>query len=252
MHSSPFKKHRQPKVIAHRGNSAQAPENTYISFKEAINLHVDYIEGDVQLSKDGIPVVIHDKTFHRITGDCSPHSVNELNLEEIKNIDAGSWFDYKFSDQRILTLEEFLCMPKGNIGMMLDIKPETVSERGLAKMVADVILLARSISHSFGPVLVGSLNPNTLLCLKVYLPEQQFIPIVANLDHLNDFKSLRAKYYALKEILATRELIDELHQYGAEVWSWTVDDKTRAIELVEIGIDGLITNQPKKMMNLHE
>jgi glycerophosphoryl diester phosphodiesterase len=252
MFASLFKNHRHPKVIAHRGNSAQAPENTYIAFKQAIRMRVDYLECDVQLSKDGVPLVIHDGTFHRITNNNTPHSVNALDLEDIKHIDAGSWFDKKFSNQRILTLEELLGLPKGKIGMMLDIKEETVSESGLAQKVGDIILAAKPMFKFFGQVLIGSLNPNTLLCLKAYLPEQKFIPIIAKLELLNEFRSLRAKYYAINRLLASAELIDELHREGAEVWTWTVDDKQEAIDLVAKGIDGLITNQPKKLMTLHE
>ncbi len=252
MPHSVFKEHRHPQVIAHRGNSSQFPENTYLAFREALQIGVDYLECDVQLSKDAVPVVIHDGTFHRITKDRSPHSVNELDLEQIKAIDAGSWFDPRFADQRILTLSEFLSMPKGKTGVMLDLKEETISECGLAKIVGDAIVQSKHTIPHIGPILVGSLNPGTLLCLKAYLPEQQFIPIVGNLDHWNDFRSLRAKHYAVSEALVTREIVDELHHEGAEVWVWTVDDKTSAIHLIEMGIDGLITNHPKKMMALHE
>lgn len=252
MSHSPFKEHPHPKVIAHRGNSSQAPENTYTSFREAIQLQVDYLECDVQLSRDGVPVVIHDGTFHRITNNHTQHFVNELDLEDIKKIDAGSWFDSKFSDQRIMTLEEFLFIPKGNIGVMLDIKEETISEHGLAKIVGDTILSAKRSLPSLAPVLVGSLNPNTLKWLKDHMPEQDFIPIVGNLEHWSEFESLRAKHYAIRESLVTAELVAELHREGAEVFVWTVDDKTTAIRLIEMGVDGLITNHPKKMMTLHE
>jgi len=247
-----FKKHRHPKVIAHRGNSAQSPENTYIAFRQAIKLHVDFLECDVQLSKDGVPVVIHDGTFHRITHNLSPFQINELDLEDIKMIDAGSWFDKKFSDQRVLTLEELLCLPKGDIGVMLDIKEETVTECGLAKIVGDTLKATQPVIQHFGPVLVGSLNPNTLLCLKGYLPEQKFIPIIDDLKYLDDFRSLGAKHYALSRALTNPELVEDLQTEGAEVWVWTIDDKTNAVKLIEMGVDGLITNQPKKMMALHE
>lgn len=252
MAPSLFKIHRHPKVIAHRGNSAQAPENTFIAFRQAIKLQVDFLECDVQLSKDSMPVVIHDGTFHRITNNFTHHSIDELDLEEIRQIDAGSWFDAKFSEERILTLKELLCLPRGKIGLMLDIKEETVSECGLAKVVGDIIVSCMPFMHQYGPVLVGSLNPQTLLCLKAYLPEQQFIPIIGNLDHWDDFRSIDAMHYAIKDHFITSELINLVHRDGAEIWAWTVDDKSRAAELIELGIDGLITNHPKKMMALHE
>lgn len=251
MHQSVFKDHHHTLIIAHRGNSSQFPENSYLAFWEAIQIGVDFLECDVQLSKDAVPVVIHDSTFHRITKNLSSHSVNELDLEQIKTIDAGSWFDPRFSDQRILTLKEFFAMPKGKTGMMLDLKAETISECGLAKIVGDTIVSCAHLYPHIGPILVGSLNPNTLLCLEAYLPEQLFIPIVESFENWKDFRAFRAANYAISEALITKEIIEELNGEGRKVWAWTVDDKNSAVRLIEMGVRGLITNHPKKMMALH-
>jgi len=126
---------------------------------------------------------MHDKTFHRITAERRRHEVNQMTLEEITNIDAGSWFNEKFSDQRILTLKEFLTLPKGPIGMMLDIKKETVTECDLANVVGDVIKKVKTP----GSIIAGSLNPDILLCLEAYLPQQSFIPIIPSISMFNEF-----------------------------------------------------------------
>ena len=98
---------RPIKIIAHRGNSAQAPENSKASFSQALNLGVDFLECDVQLSKDGVPLVMHDSCFTRITRKLSVHKVDSLNYEEIQRIDAGTWFDKKYSSETVLTLRQF-------------------------------------------------------------------------------------------------------------------------------------------------
>ncbi len=154
------------KVIAHRGNSAHAPENTLIAFKQAIEFKVNFLECDVQLTKDNVPVVMHDKTFHRITAERRRHEVNRMTLEEITNIDAGSWFNEKFSDQRILTLKEFLTLPKGPIGMMLDIKKETVTECDLANVVGDVIKKVKT---------PGSITQTVLILISFFVSRPIFL-----------------------------------------------------------------------------
>lgn len=238
------------KVIAHRGNSSQAPENTLVSFQEALKLHVDFIECDVQISKDGVPVVVHDGTFSRITNEKHPHPINDLTLDEILKIDAGSWFSPDFAHQRILTLEDFLKIPRGPVGAMLEIKEDTFIACALGKNISDIIKNAERHISEWGPLIVGSLSPNVLLCLEAYLPQQPLIPIVRNLDDIKIFNSLHAKHWAFKRTLLTKEIIDELHDKECDVWVWTVDDKNEAHAFIEMGVDGIITNQPKKMVAL--
>ncbi|ADI38264.1 putative glycerophosphoryl diester phosphodiesterase yhdW [Waddlia chondrophila 2032/99] len=241
---------KTPKLIAHRGNSSQAPENTLAAFISAIQIPVDYIECDVQLSKDGVPVIIHDGTFHRITNETHPNKVNELLLEEIKLIDTGSWFDTSYSNQRVLTLEELLLFPKGKIGVMVEVKEETFLACSMGKQIGDVIKRVTPRISQYGPILLGSLSPNVLLCLEAYLPQQALLPIVKDLEDLDDFRPIHAKHYAFKHTLLNEEMILEFHQNGIEVWAWTIDDKDTAFQLAALGLDGLITNQPKKMTGI--
>lgn len=243
--------HRHPvKVIAHRGNSAQCPENTKISFLEAIDLNVDFLEADIQFSKDNVPVVIHDSTFHRITQNDTEHPVNALTLDEIQKIDAGSWFNIGFADERIMTLEEFLCLPRGNTGIMLDVKEETFTDKEMAKIIRNVLEAVGEKRLGHGPVIIGSLNSHLLLNLETFLPGQTFIPIVKSAKELDEFQDIDAQYYALKHNLVTTKLVSKLHNQGHQVWAWTVDDKNLANKLIDKGIDGIITNNPKKMLSL--
>lgn len=237
------------KVIAHRGNSSQAPENTLAAFQQAINLNVDFLECDVQLTQDKIPVMIHDSTLHRIHAGAAISDVGVLTWEELKKLDVGSWFDKKYADQRMMSLEEFLLLPKGNIGSMVEIKKETFYEYEWAKIVGDVITKVHRIEEGHGPLLIGSMNADILLCLETYLPLQSFIAIVKKMEDFKNFEPIRADYYAIHYSIATKEVVNWLQDLGKEVWCWTVDDKETAKQLIDMGVKGIITNHPKKMLH---
>lgn len=246
----PYERKTPIKIIAHRGNSAHAPENSKEAFSQALDLGVDFLECDVQLSKDGIPLVMHDGCFTRITRKMSVHKVDALDYQEIQNIDTGTWFDERYSSEKILTLRQFFEKFRNNTGLMIDVKDETVKELHLASHVSEVIKEFNHDHPHHGPILVGSLNPKILFCFEGVLPEQQLIPIVKYNHHFADFAPLPSRYYAVFYPLATKKRIAELHERGIEVWAWVVDDKKIARKLIANGIDGLITNMPKKMLPL--
>ena len=102
---------KRPWVVAHRGYRGSYPENTLVAFEAAIRANTDMIELDVSLTRDRIPVVIHDNTLDRTTNGSGP--VSEHTLAELKELDAGSWFSTKFSGEAIPTLEELLMSVKG-------------------------------------------------------------------------------------------------------------------------------------------
>ena len=109
------------KIAAHRGVSSLAPENTLAAFSKAPELGCEWIELDVQLTQDDVPVVIHDKTVDRCTNDTG--IVSEMTLESLKSLDAGSWFNESYSDERIPTLEEVLLLAKEiNLKVNIEIK----------------------------------------------------------------------------------------------------------------------------------
>ena len=244
--------HSSFKVIAHRGNSSQAPENTYASFLQAIELNVEYIECDVQLTKDLIPVIMHDPTTHGILPNNEVLNISALNWEDLRKLDAGSWYDKRFSGQRILSMEEFLLIPRGKVGAMIEIKDDTFKEKWMAKIVAEQMQRLSLHSEQYGPIILGSLNPTLINWLQEDLPDQDFIAIVDQVEDLEKFLQTRSKYFGLRYALATRELIQFLRSKGKEVWTWTVDDAEIAKKLVEDGVQGIISNQPKKMQLLQK
>lgn len=116
-----FNRPKEFYIIAHRGAKSDYPENTMPAFKGALEAGADMIELDVRLSKDGIPVVIHDKKVGRTTDGRG--EVWQMKVDELKRLDAGSWFAKRFADARIPTLEEVLVWAKDNIPLNIELKP---------------------------------------------------------------------------------------------------------------------------------
>ena len=113
-------------IIAHRGYSAKYPENTLASFQAAIDLGADMIELDVVLSSDDVPVIIHDETLNRTTNGKGP--VSKLSLEQLQQLDAGSWFNSEFKNEKIPTLDQVLQLIAGKISINIEIKAEAVKK----------------------------------------------------------------------------------------------------------------------------
>lgn len=236
------------KVIAHRGNSGEAPENSLTAFQQAVNLHVDYIECDIQLTKDRIPIVFHDHTTERIFSNLEVREINDLNWSEIKQLDAGSWFDKKYNSQRILSLEEFLSIPKKKTGSMIEIKDETVRDQESLKIICNVLK-----KIPLNSTLLGSLNPKINMWLHDELPHQSLVAIVDQEKDLEIFLHETASTtFALRHTLATPECILSLQNKGKEVCAWTIDEIDIAKKLIQDGIEGIITNHPKKMLALRQ
>lgn len=146
-------------VIAHRGASFTAPENTFAAFNKAVEMQADMIELDVQLSADGVPVVFHDEWLEDHT-DGSGRIMN-LELNAIKHLDAGSWFSPEFKGERIPTLDEVLKWAKNRILLNIEIKSESVSREpsgGVEEKVLD--LVDKHEMHN--QVLISSFNYTVL------------------------------------------------------------------------------------------
>lgn len=123
--------------IAHRGASGHAPENTMAAFEKAFEMKADYIEIDVQMTKDGELIAIHDTTVNRTTNGTG--SVGDYTLEEIQQLDAGSWFGQEFVGERIPTFEEIIDTYRGKIGLLIELKsPELYP--GVEEKVAEALM----------------------------------------------------------------------------------------------------------------
>ncbi len=234
-------------VIAHRGNSSEAPENTLAAFSQAVELGVDYLEFDIQLTKDKVPVVIHDPILKRTTDNQDPLFIHEVTEADLQQLDAGGWFDQSFAGQTIPTLEQVLQMPLGHTGLMIEIKGEFSGEYEIAYAVSQT-LQKNPISS---PVLIGSLNPAVLTFIRLLLPDMPIIAIVDDPSHLLCHDSNSPDLYAFDKTALAVDLIEKIHKTGRMVWAWTVDEESEIELLKEWGVDGIITNRPRTAMGIN-
>ena len=235
-----------PLIIAHRGNSSEAPENTIASIKEALTLLVDFVEIDVHLSKDGFPVVIHDPTVNRVTHVVDLPPIHKLSLSEIQQIDVGSKFNKKFAGEKIPRLLDVLQLNWKNTGLMIEIKEDVYSPKEIVGSVfRDIFSLNTPLPHLvLGSFSLEIFNEIKKQALPLKLPVE-FIGIVEKLECIEPFILARTKRLALCKKSITRNLIKDLKEKGIEVWVFTVDDPKEKENLASIGVKGIISNKPK-------
>lgn len=239
-----------PLLIAHRGASSEAPENTLSAIRKAIEYSVDLVEFDVHLSRDGIPVVLHDSHIDRTTNSHEHIHIEDLDLKAIKQLDAGSWFDPAYKDERIPTLEEVLNLKRNGVGLMIELKRGNAEPKTLVKAII-ATLNKVGIDPKAERILIGTFSFEIINELKIQAPE---FPIIGNVydDHLvPELLAMEDLSYAgvwYKHIDAN--LIRNFHESGKEVWAFTVDDVETVRFLLSIHTKGIITNDPARMKTI--
>jgi glycerophosphoryl diester phosphodiesterase len=273
-------------VIAHRGASAYAPENTLASFAKAIEQKADWFELDVHLTKDGQVAVIHDGSLERVAG--IKKRVPEMTLAEIKQADAGSWFGKGFAGERIPTLDEALALAKNRTGVYIEIKSDSPDKELVGNMF-------ETVSNHTGPrnALLGTLmgqieasrTPNLELTrktialvrarhMKDQVVIQSFSP-VSCVVALAEAPEMRTEFlggddkddparwpqylafgtavdvagFNINFDSVTPERIAAFHKAGKTCAVWTVDDPTAMRRCVECGADAIISNKPDLLLS---
>lgn len=228
--------------LGHRGFPEKAPENTTPAFVKAMEAGAHGIELDVRLSSDGALVVIHNRTVDQTTDGRG--QVSRLTLAELKALDAGAWFSPEFAGTRISTLEETIeALPK-NAFINIEIKSSAVTGSALEQKVSAVIN-----SHSlYGRVIVSSFNPFSLVRIKkmnrripvgmLYLP---ILPVLPRFNLLNLIKP-EALHPHYKKVNAAYMAQARFQSYRVNVW--TVNTLAEMKKMLDMGVDGIITNRP--------
>jgi glycerophosphoryl diester phosphodiesterase len=235
-------------VIAHRGASGTAPENTLPAFRRAVEMGVDLVELDYYHTSDGVPVVFHDKDLKRTTdaravlGD-DAGSIASLTLEQARRLDVGRWFGPEFAGTRILTLEEALDAIQP--GSMTLIERKEGDARTCIELLRRKKLLDRVVVQAFDWDFLADcrrLAPN--LALGALGDKELTADRLAKLDRLG----VQAVGWSHKHL--THADIVALHNRGFRVWCYTVNEEARAAELLAAGVDGLITDFPERLKSL--
>ncbi|MFJ8466889.1 glycerophosphodiester phosphodiesterase [Streptomyces swartbergensis] len=247
-----------PLVIAHRGASAYAPENTLAAVDRAAELGIRWVENDVQRTRDGKLVVLHDDNLRRTTDveevfpDRAPWKVKDFTAAEIARLDAGGWFGPAYAGARVPTLEQFVNrVERHRQKLLLEIKnPELYPgiERQTLKVLGNEGWLDRS--HLAGRLIVQSFSADSVRtvhelkpAVKTGLlgtPPVSALPVYAGFaDQINpSYGSLSMGY------VASVQAFTGPHGRPLEVFTWTVEDAATAQRVAGYGVDGIITNKP--------
>jgi glycerophosphoryl diester phosphodiesterase len=231
-----------PYFFAHRGASAHAPENTLTAFQLALEQGARLIEFDVKLTADKQVIVIHDQTVERTTN--GKGRVNQLTVSEIKNLDAGSWFDVKFHGERIPTLDEVFERLGNNLLMNVELTNYASPFDGLVDKVSALVKKHRMEKR----VIFSSFFPTNLVRARQLLPEvlrgQLILPGKSGWWQRiwGGLIDVQANHPYTTDV--TAESITRAHDRGRLIHVWTVNDPVNMQRLCDLGADGFFTDDP--------
>ena len=239
-------------VVAHRGFSGIAPENTNASAKEAIRVGATGSECDLYETTDGVIVLFHDETIGRTTNGTG--SIREQSYETLRTLDAGNWKDPKYAGEPIPTLEAYLkVMKNSGCKPVLEIKMPGITEK-----VLDTVRQAGMLND----IAVIAFDQNVVREFRQLVPE---VPCAwIDSQKLGGTPDERADWLAttarqsktdivdLNYTMVDRELIDALHRQGIAVWVWNVNDPAIMEMLMRWGIDSITTDWPDRLIEIHK
>lgn len=234
---------QNPTVMAHRGLSADAPENTLYAFSDAISVGADFIELDVQQTRDGVLVVMHDSNLKRTTG--VNKDIWDMDYADIQNLDAGSWFDPAYANARIPTLEETLQFVDKRAKLNIEIKPTKHGSDTLEQDVAELITRYQYTDACY----VTSFSYGSLKKVKEANPEIRtgYLMSVA----YGQFYSLKyADAFSLNKVFVTSQVVNAAHQQGKQIFAWTVNSMSEVRSLCNLHVDSIITDDPVMVQNV--
>jgi glycerophosphoryl diester phosphodiesterase len=233
---------RLPRVIGHRGAAATAPENTLASIRQAATLGATWVEFDVKLSKDGHPILQHDRRLERTTDGRG--EVAATTLKDLRRLDAGSWFSPAFRGELIPTFEEALgaCVELG-LGVNVEIKPCPGREVETARVTVERLL---EVWPATAPApLISSFAPQCLVVARAIAPDLPRGYLSGPLPHR--WRDCLADHGCAALHLDQRRLrrrqLAELKAAGAVLVAYTVNDTARARALVAAGVTSIITDR---------
>ena len=241
----------RPLVIAHRGNSSAAPENTLSAFQSALGLGVDGVEFDYHHSADGVPVVFHDKTLDRTTNSRmlwqrADVRIADCSLAQLQELDYGGWFGdaHKFAGEPMTTLEaavDLIC----DAGALAVIERKSGDASTLVKLLNDKRLVDRVVVMAFEWAFLADCYRRDPALRLVALGDGPLTP--ARLDEIG---LTPAKIVGWDQRDLDSTAISVIHRRGWEAWTWTVDEPPRIRELADWGIDAITSNNPARVLEV--
>ena len=245
----------QPLIVAHRGASAYAPENTIAGFELAIELGADALELDLRQTKDSVLVALHDSDVDRTTN--GKGNVKDLTFSELQKLDAGSWFDKEFSDQKIPSLQEVIDLLDDSTLIIIELKEGNETYLGIEERVVEIVkqnnIASQTILKSFDPNVlerIRSIEPSIPL-LYVYAVRIPWLGMIIDrgvtFDSIYD---LDVEYLQPHRFFLSKSFVDDAHSKGYKIISWGVNSTEAINESLEYGVDGIETDYLDKVLKL--
>ncbi len=222
-------------VIAHRGASGRAPENTLEAVIFAIEDGAEWVEIDVQETSDGEVVVVHDSDFMKLAGENL--SVANGSLEQIRAIDIGAWFGTDFAGAQVPTLAEVLSAAKGKSGVIIELKYYGLDVQ-LEQRVVDIVEQV-GMSDS---VMIMSLSLDGVRKMQALRPDWNYGLLVA--QSAGNLAAIDVDFLAVSSRIATTQLMRRAGKAGKPVYVWTVNDPVSMSRMLSLGVNGIITDEP--------
>ncbi|MCI9283127.1 MAG: glycerophosphodiester phosphodiesterase [Lachnospiraceae bacterium] len=226
----------ETQITAHRGSSRSAPENTMAAIAAAVEEMADYVEVDVQLTKDGVIVLGHDANLKRVAG--VNRSMASLTWEEIQELEVGSWFSPEFAGERIPLLEEVLDFCKGKISLNIEIKnlgKESQLPERVVRLIREKDMEEQCV--------VTSTSLEYLERVKLLAPELR-TGYILSAAYGDFYFEERADFISIRASFVNRQMVERAHAQGMAVHAWTVNSKSEMERLRLMEVDNLITDYP--------
>jgi len=248
--------HAQLKVTAHRGASGYAPENTLASVRKALEIGVDRVEVDVQQTKDGIVVCLHDKKLDRTTD--GKGFIRKFNWSDIETLKANAGFESEFPEETIPTLEQVFELMDGRTEFVIEIKAGRQYYPGIEDNVVQLIRMYNAqkwaVVHSFNDLVLEYINDHypEIRLQKLFVHKPSWLPLMLDFRlhwaGLSDYTYVEAFGISLKG--TTWAIVQRAHELGKKVHVWTVNEPTDIQRMVDLEVDGIISNYPDRVKEL--
>lgn len=233
--------HAKIEITAHRGDTLNTPENTMSAILYAIGEGADFVEIDVQRTKDDKIVLFHDYSMNRIMN--VDKKIGEFTLKELKEYDVGSWFSKDFENERIVTLEEVIEKTKQKIKLNIEIKSEKLDP----KLVEETIRIVNKYNLEKSCV-ITSLRYDTLELVEMLNENIKtgyiIVAVLGNIEELN------VDFYSIEATMVTEYFVLKAKNLNKEVHVWTVNYEDQMVEMISIGVDNIITDKVKLLKSI--
>ncbi len=232
-----------PKVMGHRGVAALAPENTLAGLREAARRGLAWVEFDVMLTRDGVPVLFHDQTLRRTTG--RPGRMAETDYAAVKDLDAGAWFHPDFAGAPVPSLEQAVEVLLDE-GLCPNVEIKPTPGRDVETAQRAIAVLEAAWPSDRPPPMISSFSAMSLAAARVLAPDWPRALIARRVpkDWKAQLQALGCVSFHISAQRGSSRLFNEIHEAGYAVACFTVNERRRAVNLLRDGADCIVTDNP--------